>query len=346
MVVRLAGAAAAAFLIAGAVASAGEPRGAEVFGYFETVPAGAAPDFAACTHAIDAFLLVDRSGAVRLAHGPRPALVRAARAAGCKVLLSVGGATVPGDAFAAVARDEEARRRFLDGLWREVAAGRYDGVDVDWEFPALGEGALHAALVEAVRGRLETGFARERPGERPIVTAAVSPASRLLAYDFPALARAADRVIHMGYDFRNPALGPWASDARLWPDGAERPIEGSVRGAASEIVRRGVPREKLVVALPLFASDGRPWAAVRAPALAAPGALDPRFLEREVDGAWVSDAAGIEAKARAILAGHEIAGGAAGGVALWQLGHQGAFHDLTDAVRRALGRREREEGGR
>jgi hypothetical protein len=55
-----------------------------------------------------------------------------------------------------------------------------------------------------------------------------------------------------------------------------------------------------------------------------------------VGGAWVNDPASLVAKVRAVVAGSDIAGGAAAGVALWQLGHQGRYHDLTDAVRKGL----------
>jgi chitinase len=314
-------------------------RAVKVLGYVETSADGTAPealDLAACTHVIDAFLLPAPTGAIEAANGiPRRDLVRAAHARGVKALVAVGGATVPGATFAAIARGAGARARFLDELARLVVAGSYDGVDLDWEFPAADEGALHVALAHAIRARLEADFARAGRGQ-PLLTVGISPGSRLLAYDFPGLAREADYVIHMGYDFRNPALGPWASDAQFWPDGAARPIEGSVRGVASEVVRRGLPREKLVVGLPLYASDGRPWAAVRARALVSAAPLHPLYLERAIDGAWVTDAAALAAKARAITAGAEIAGGAAAGVALWQLGHEGRYRDLTDALRRAL----------
>jgi hypothetical protein len=302
-----------------------------VFCYVETLYGGAtidALDLGVCTHVIDAFVLVEPSGALAPANGlPRHALVAAAHAHGQKALVSVGGATVAEETFARIAAHEASRARFLSELARFVTAAGYDGVDLDWEFPTAASRALHLDLVRALRARL---------GERATIVVGVSPASRLYAYDFRGLARVADFFIHFGYDFRNPALGPWANHARFWPDGAGAPIEGSVRGAASEMVRRGLPRDKLVIALPLYASDGSPWIEVRARALAAPAPPHPLYLERQVGGVWVNDPASLEAKVRAVIAGSDIAGGAAAGVALWQLGHQGRFHDLTDAVRRAL----------
>jgi hypothetical protein len=321
-----------ALLVAVALLAGSRARAAPVvFCYVETLYGDAtidALDLGACTHVVDAFVLVEPSGALVPAHTlPRRALVAAAHAHGAKALVSIGGATVPGETFAAIASHEASRERFLSELARFVAAGGYDGVDLDWEFPTAAERALHLALTRALRARL---------GARATITVGISPASRMLAYDFRGLARAADFLIHFGYDFRNPALGPWAHNAKFWPDGATAPIEASVRGAAAEMVRRGLPREKLVIALPLYASDGSPWVEVRARALAAPAPPHPLYLERQVGSAWVNDPASLEAKVRAVLGGSDVAGGAAAGVALWQLGHQGRFRDLTDAVRRAL----------
>jgi GH18 family chitinase len=243
---------------------------------------------------------------------------------------------VPGATFAAVAARPESLRRLVEGVVRFVLDAGYDGVDVDWEFPAASERGLQVRLVRAVRERLESAFAAHRRGEQPLVVVGVTPGAHLDGYDFPALAPHVDWFVQFGYDLRNPALGPWANTARLWPDGADRSIEGSVRGVASELIRRGAPREKLIVGLPLYAGDGRPWVEVRERALATAAVLDPLYLERPWDGTWITDPPALEAKVRRIVAGSEIAGGPAAGIALWQLGHQGPFGELTEAVRRAL----------
>jgi hypothetical protein len=317
------------------------PRPVEVFCYVETIYGGVKPealDLGVCTHVVDAFLIPDGSGELRPANGlPRRDLARAARRYGSRVLVAIGGATVAGATFSAISAHRDALRRFTDEATRFVLDGGYDGVDLDWEFPAPSERDLHLQLVRALRKRLESAFAARRPGERPLVVVGVTPGAHLEGYDFPGLGAEADAFIQFGYDFRNPALGPWAHTAKLWPDGAHQPIEASVRGAASEIVRRGVPREKLMIGLPLYASDGRPWVAVREEALATAAPLHPLYLETELDGGvWITGPAALEAKARRIIAGSEIAGGGAGGIALWQLGHQGGFADLTQALRRAL----------
>lgn len=323
-----------------AVARASGHRPVPVLCYVETLYGGvpaSALDLAACTHLIEAFLIPDVAGALRPTNGlPREVLLRAARERGCRVLVAVGGATVPGATFVALLAHAEARARFLSELVHFVLEAGYDGVDLDWEFPGAPERELHARLVRDLRSRLEAAFASGRPGVKPLVLVGVTTGAFLEGYDFPALAKAADYLVQFGYDFRNPALGPWAHTAKLWPDGSDRPIEASVRGVASELVRRGVPRAQVIIGFPMYASDGQPWISVRERTLRLAPPTHPLYLENELDGIWVTGPAALEAKVRKAIAGSEVEGGAVGGIALWQLGHQGRFTDLTDALRRAL----------
>src|SRR5690606_12906224 len=59
--------------------------------------------------------------------------VEAAHANGTKVLLSLGGGS-NGKAFAEMAVNDAARKRYLDEVLAFAKQYRYDGVDIDWEF--------------------------------------------------------------------------------------------------------------------------------------------------------------------------------------------------------------------
>jgi hypothetical protein len=331
--------------------------------YVETLFGGATAtdlDFRPCTHVIDSFVLVEPSGALRPANGlPRRDIIAAARSAGARVMVAVGGATIPGSTFSAIARDETRRAQFASDVAQFVAQGGYDGVDLDWEFPTPAESSLHLALVRALKSALSarrsTPSVRRPPVRRqpvptpspspppppivetpqsPIVTVPVAP-YWIPSFNLAALHDEVDYVILMGYDFRNPALGPWAHDARLWPVDAQTPIEASVRGAAVEMVRTGVGYDKLVIAFPFYTSAWQPWVDVRDRALTSTTPLHPLFLEKLIDDVWITDPEALERKIRSALAGFQINNGNAIGIGIWQLGHQGRSRDLTDAILRA-----------
>jgi Glycosyl hydrolases family 18 len=316
--------------------------------YVETLFGGATAadlDFRPCTHVVEAFVVVDPSGAVRPVNGlPRRDIISAARSAGARVLVSVGGATVPGSTFSAIASDQTRLEGFANALADFVAQSGYDGVDLDWEFPSPVESRQHLSLVRAVRSALFSRAGvqpaqprrRRGPGDTPAPTITVPVAAYWIpSYNLAALHDEVDYVILMGYDFRNPALGPWMNDAKLWPVNAVTPIEGSVRGAASEMIRSGLGYDKLVIALPLYSSAWEPWVDVRARAASA-GPLHPLFLEKLLGDVWITDPEALEKKIAAAVFGSQINGGNAAGIGVWQLGHQGKFRDLSDAIVRAM----------
>jgi len=317
-----------------------------VFCYVETIFGGATAgdlDFRPCTHVIEAFVTVDASGGIAPQNGlPRRDVIAAARKAGARVMVAVGGSTVPGSTFATIARDAVVRDRFTSALATFVVNAGYDGVDVDWEFPSPADADVNRSLVRAIKGALvhasrNTSRTGHLPTAPQVVTVPIA-AYWIPSYNLAALQDDVDAVILMGYDFRNPALGPWANDAKLWPVNASTPIEGSVRGAAAEMIRNGLGFDKLIVALPFYSSANQPWVDIRTRALASPAPLHPLFFEKQIDDVWMTDPEALERKITAALAGYQIAGGNAAGIAIWQLGHQGGFHDITDALLRATAR--------
>jgi hypothetical protein len=317
--------------------------------YVETLFGGATAadlDFRPCTHVIDSFVVIDSSGALRPVNGlPRRDLIAAARAAGAQVMVALGGATVPGTTFSAIARDPLRAAQFAREVADFVVQGGYDGVDLDWEFPTPAEANLHLALVRALKSALSgsrtSALARaRRPPRRPPAPTAPILTVPVAAYWIPGFNLAAlhdevDYVILMGYDFRNPALGPWAHDAKLWPIDAQTPIEGSVRGAAVEMIRTGVGYDKLVIAFPFYTSAQQAWVEVRGRALSSTSPIHPLFLEKLIDDVWITDPVALGRKIRAALFENQISGGNAAGISIWQLGHQGAYRDLTDSILRA-----------
>jgi chitinase len=124
-----------------------------------TMPISAIP-FGSMTHVVHFALVPRRDGTLSDPDGVRGqagALVDAAHAAGAKVLLGVGGDTSSG-APAGFQRSATSvyRARFVTGMVEAMAAGRYDGLDVNWEsirFPA--DVANFRALMSDLRKALD-----------------------------------------------------------------------------------------------------------------------------------------------------------------------------------------------
>lgn len=323
--------------------------GPVVAGYVETIHGAATVanlDLGPVTHVIDAFVLPDREGRLRPVNGlPRTELIGRCHREDRLVLVSVGGGTVPGKVFASIAANEHRLERFATEIVRFASEAQYDGLDIDWEFPESDQRALYVKLIAAVRNEMIAVRWQTHRGEPALLCCGVSTGYWLSGYDFGALAPLVDFAIYFGYDFRNPALGPWSHYEMMWPQGADAPIEASVSGVVAEIARRGFHPQKILVGLPFYTSQGRPWANARTTAGLDAAFLHPVYLEKKVGAEWITDAEAMAAKVRMALSGTVAAGRPVGGIAIWQLGHQGKNKELTDAIAREIRANSSASGG-
>jgi chitinase len=87
------------------------------------------------THICHAFILPNADGTLDVpADFLESALLTKAHNNGVKVLVSVGGATGSGN-FAAIAATSTLRFKFVNQVYAFIKNHKYDGVDLDWEFP-------------------------------------------------------------------------------------------------------------------------------------------------------------------------------------------------------------------
>ncbi|MFJ8475755.1 glycoside hydrolase family 18 protein [Kitasatospora sp. NPDC094011] len=152
-----------------------------------------------------------------------------------------------------------------------AAAGVFDGIDIDWEYP--GGGGDAGNVVRPEDGRNYTLLMREfrtqldalggRKGGHPLLTAAVAAnetvADRL---ELPELSRSVDWLNLMTYDLHGPweGKGPTNHQANLYADPADPDARGrSADGAVTHYQERGLPAEQLVLGAPLY---GHGWTGV------------------------------------------------------------------------------------
>lgn len=175
-----------------------------------------------------------------------------------KVLLAVGGWSMGTAAFTLMASTENSRQEFLNSTIEFLRKRNFDGLDFDWEYPAIGSSppqdkGLYALLCQQLRAAFDSEAAGEK---RLLLTAAVAAGKGVIdaAYDVPRLSAAVDFFNVMAYDLH----GAW--DRRTghhsplsrgsWETGAEEFL--NVEWVSNYWVSLGAPKSKLVIGVPLY----------------------------------------------------------------------------------------------
>ncbi len=109
------------------------------------------------THVAHAFMIPNADGSLGGSSGfAYPDLVQTAHQAGVQVVVALGG-WGQSAGFSPMAADTAARRRFVQNLLDFCTANGYDGVDLDWEYPAsAADSANLTSLVRELRAAFST----------------------------------------------------------------------------------------------------------------------------------------------------------------------------------------------
>ncbi|XP_058054145.1 acidic mammalian chitinase [Anopheles bellator] len=174
---------------------------------------------------------------------------------GLKTLAAIGGWNEGSRKFSKMAASGELRKRFTDDAIAFCQRHGFDGIDLDWEYPAQRDGnplidrANHAQLVEEMRE------AFDRHGL--LLTAAVASVefSAGLSYDIPRIAKSFHFLNVMVYDMH----GAWENHAGInaplfagLADQTATDRQLNVHAAIQYWLDQGAPPEKLVLGIPLY----------------------------------------------------------------------------------------------
>ncbi len=171
-----------------------------------------------------------------------------------KVLLSIGGWTYS-PKFPPVAATEAGRKTFASSAVQLVADWGFDGIDIDWEYPANADEARDfVLLLQAVRAELDRYAARHAPHYHFLITIA-SPAGpkNYNAMDMAGMDPYVDAWNLMAYDY----AGSWdttsghQSNIYLNPDNALA-TKFSTEQAVGDYLNKGIAPSKVMLGLPLY----------------------------------------------------------------------------------------------
>ncbi|SPJ84230.1 related to endochitinase [Fusarium torulosum] len=191
-----------------------------------------------------------------------------------KILLSIGGWTWSTN-FASAAASAASRSTFAKSAVTLMKDWAFDGIDVDWEYPASDEDAANMVLLlQTVRNELDAYASEHAPGYHfQLTIAAPAGSSHYSKLHLADLGRIVDYVNLMAYDY----AGSWSPvtghNANLY---ANRDLPQSTPfntdDAVNAYLNAGVPGHKLILGMPVYGRSflgasgmGQPHAGVGLP---------------------------------------------------------------------------------
>lgn len=173
-----------------------------------------------------------------------------------KVLIAIGGWNEGSQKYSDMASSPEHRKTFIESVVTFLKKHRFDGLDLDWEYPGsrstrtLEDRDNFSLLVKELRKEFDkTGL---------LLTAAVGAAISTInkGYDIPEISRHLDYIHVMGYDYHGSWEGQVGHNAPLRLPGNSSnlipELRLSVEDTMQHYIKLGAPRSKLVLGVPFY----------------------------------------------------------------------------------------------
>ncbi|HTV06595.1 MAG TPA: glycoside hydrolase family 18 protein [Acidobacteriaceae bacterium] len=182
------------------------------------------------------------------------------------ILVSVGGWLWSGN-FSDMALTEHSRKVFINSVIAFIEKYDLDGLDIDWEYPALPGATNHFRPEDtknytAVLRELRERFNQEEKKlhRRLYLSIATGGEANFLAHtEMDKVQKYVDTVNLMSYDYHEPDSGPVTGfNAPLYTN-PQDPKPASADESVREYEAAGVPARKIVLGVPFY---GHAWADV------------------------------------------------------------------------------------
>jgi chitinase len=186
------------------------------------------------THILYAFYITDNSGNLTnsdpLDGANLKELIRLGHEKDVKILLSIGGAS-QSEGFKAVVASPSTRANFIKNCLKLADEFKFDGIDLDWEFPAEGDADNQLKLHREMRAALD------KQPRKILFTAAVAATDWFGKWSHDETFHLLDYLNVMSYDY----MGTW--EKLVIPNSGMDLSKESM----AYYEKRGIPRNKLVM---------------------------------------------------------------------------------------------------
>ncbi|EFX87590.1 hypothetical protein DAPPUDRAFT_306550 [Daphnia pulex] len=222
-----------------------------------------------CTHVIYSFLGLDKTSLTVTILDPDYEVVRGGfRAAlalkninpALKVMIAIGGWSEGGKQYSQMVSSPASRAKFIDSVVVFMEKWKFDGFDLDWEYPGATDRDGRWADKENFALLVEEMSAVFQP-RNWLLTAAVPAATFRIneGYDVPRLAKSLDFINVMTYDLH----GTWDNYADHHAPLRKRPFDSGATqnlhsdGALSYWISKGAPARKIIFGIPFYGRNFR-----------------------------------------------------------------------------------------
>ncbi|KAG7160183.1 chitinase 2-like 3 [Homarus americanus] len=170
-----------------------------------------------------------------------------------KVLVAIGGWTEGSKKYSAMAKTAASRKTFIKSAVKFIQEHKFDGLDLDWEYPANRGGVPEDKenFVELVK-ELRQEF--NKYGWMLTAAMAAGKSTIETAYDIDDLAQYLDFIHIMAYDYHGKWDGKTGHNAPLYPRDDESDVEKTlnVDTTVKLYLKSGAPAHKLVLGVGLY----------------------------------------------------------------------------------------------
>ncbi|XP_018326596.1 endochitinase-like [Agrilus planipennis] len=172
-----------------------------------------------------------------------------ARYPNVKFSIAIGGWNQGSYAFSALCQNATKRARFIQQIIEFIKTYKFDGLELDWEYPTQRDSAYGAADKDNFMLLLkEIKQAFEPLGLLITVAVGSSPSYIGSAYDVPALSKVVDLINFMTYDIHGSWDGVAGINAPLYDPAGSTSVEAFV----NSWLDAGVDPKKLIVGIPFY----------------------------------------------------------------------------------------------